>query len=89
MRFIREQTIHCESEMNLAKPKKAPSKANTKGGESKIKGLPTLEDFLLRRDFTGALTLLEFKLKCQDGSTKELLLWIGYCAFHFGNSGLV
>ena len=34
---------------------------------------------------TGALTLLEFKLKCQDGSVKELLLWIGYCAFHLGN----
>ena len=33
----------------------------------------------------GALTLLEFKLKCQDGDTKDLLMWIGYCAFHLGN----
>lgn len=33
----------------------------------------------------GALTLLEFKLNCRDGETKDLLLWIGYCAFHQGN----
>lgn len=49
------------------------------------KGQPSLEDFLSKRDYTGALTLLEFKLKCQDGDTKELLNWIGYCAFHLGN----
>ena len=33
------------------------------GQQAKAKGLPTLEDFLGVRDFTGALTLLEFKLK--------------------------
>jgi intraflagellar transport protein 56 len=74
--------------MNLAKPKKNLNKgAAGKNGtdKSKTKGLPTLEDFLGVRDFTGALTLLEFKLKCQDGDTKDLLLWIGYCAFHLGN----
>jgi intraflagellar transport protein 56 len=49
------------------------------------KGQPSLDDFILARDFVGALTLLEFRLKCQDGDTKELLLWIGYVAFHVGN----
>lgn len=49
------------------------------------KGQPSLDDFILARDYTGALTLLEFRLKCQDGDTKELLLWIGYVAFHLGN----
>jgi intraflagellar transport protein 56 len=44
-----------------------------------------VEEFLAKRDYIGALTLLEFKLKCQDGETKDLLLWIGYCAFHLGN----
>lgn len=58
----------------------APSKAGTKG-----KGQPSLDDFLLKRDYTGALALLEFQLKCQDGDLKELLLWIGYAAFHLGN----
>jgi intraflagellar transport protein 56 len=74
--------------MNLAKPKKPSSKVKAGAGggqQAKAKGLPTLEDFLGVRDFTGALTLLEFKLKCQDGDTKDLLLWIGYCAFHLGN----
>jgi intraflagellar transport protein 56 len=74
--------------MNLAKPKKSSvksTKAAVGGQQAKTKGLPTLDDFLSIRDFTGALTLLEFKLKCQDGDTKDLLLWIGYCAFHLGN----
>jgi intraflagellar transport protein 56 len=43
------------------------------------------EEFIQNRDYTGALTLLEFQLKCQDGDVKELLLWIGYCSFHIGN----
>ena len=56
-----------------------------KGGGAASKGLPTLADFVSARNYTGGLTLLEFKLKCRDGDTKELLLWIGYCAFHLGN----
>ena len=39
---------------------------NSKGG----KGQPTLDEFLAKRDFTGALTLLEFQLKCRDGDAK-------------------
>ena len=52
---------------------------------SNNKGLPTLSEFITSRNYTGALTLLEFKLKCRDGDPKDLLLWIGYCAFHLGN----
>jgi intraflagellar transport protein 56 len=55
----------------------------TKAGNAK--GQPSLEDFIVKRDYTGALTLLEFRLRCQDGDAKDLLLWIGYCAFHIGN----
>lgn len=64
---------------SIAKAKKPP--AQKKGA----KGQPSMEEFLSKRDYTGALTLLEFKLKCQDGDTKDLLNWIGYCAFHLGN----
>lgn len=46
---------------------------------------PSLEQFILNRDYTGALALLEFRLKCQDGDTKDLLMWIAYCSFHLGN----
>ena len=45
----------------------------------------TVDEYLTKRDYTGALTLLEFKLKGQDGDIKDLLMWIGYCAFHLGN----
>ena len=64
-----------------AKPKTGGPKAATKS----VKGQPSLEEFLEKRDYTGALALLEFKLRCQDGDMKELLMWIGYCSFHLGN----
>lgn len=63
--------------------------AKPKGGAIKqkqqAKGQPSVDDFLSKRDYTGALALLEFKLRCQDGDMKDLLMWIGYCAFHLGN----
>lgn len=64
----------------MAKIKKT-SVTKTKGG----KGEPSLEEFILNRDYTGALALLEFRLKCQDGDSKELLMWIGYCSFHLSH----
>lgn len=65
----------------------APSKTKKSINNAKknVKGQPTIDEFLVKRDYTGALTLLEFKLKCQDGEIKDLLMWIGYCAFHLGN----
>ena len=66
-----------------AKPKARPTK-NEKA-KSGAKGQPNVEDFFYVRDYTGALALLEFRLKCQDGDIKELMLWIGYAAFHLGN----
>lgn len=70
--MLKSKSIKNNKQTNAAKNKNA-------------KGQPQLEDFINLRDYTGALTLLEFRLKCQDGDTKELLLWIGYCAFHLGN----
>ena len=56
-----------------------------KSAKQSSKGQPSLEEFLDKRDYTGALALLEFKLRCQDGDMKDLLMWIGYCSFHLGN----
>jgi intraflagellar transport protein 56 len=70
------------------KPKVNPlttGKGGNVAGNKNNKGQPSLDDFIARRDYTGALTLLEFRLKCQDGETRDLLMWIGYCAFHIGN----
>jgi len=55
----------------------------------KEKKVPTKEDFIKKRDFTGALALLEFQRRNGDNIDSEedeieLLMWIGYCAFHLG-----
>ncbi|THD27062.1 Tetratricopeptide repeat protein 26 [Fasciola hepatica] len=48
------------------------------------KELPKLEEFLAKRDYTGALTLLEFQRSCGKVSL-ETDLWIAYSAFHLGD----
>ena len=65
----------------VQRPRKPPATKAKVGA----KGQPSLQDFIQARDYTGALALLEFKLKCQDGNMKDLLMWIGYAAFHLGN----
>jgi intraflagellar transport protein 56 len=65
----------------VQRPRKAPPTKAKVGA----KGQPSLQDFIQARDYTGAMALLEFKLKCQDGNMKDLLMWIGYAAFHLGN----
>lgn len=65
---------------SIAKPKKVAA-----GKSKNAKGQPSFDEFVEKRDYTGALALLEYKLKCQEGDVKELLLWIGYCSFHLGN----
>ncbi|XP_034248854.1 intraflagellar transport protein 56 [Thrips palmi] len=59
-----------------------PPTGNTTGANQKA--LPKLEDFLSARDYTGALTLLEFNQGSgkTDGNSEQ---WIGYCAFHLGD----
>ncbi|XP_029169926.1 intraflagellar transport protein 56 [Nylanderia fulva] len=47
------------------------------------KETPKLVDFLEKRDYIGALTLLEFE--SSTGSSLETDLWMGYCAFHLGD----
>ena len=45
--------------------------------------LPTLDDFLDKRDYTGASVLLDFQSK--ERSAVEHSLWKAYCAFHNGD----
>lgn len=63
-----------------ARVKKNTAKAVTTKGKSQ-----SIEEFLASQDFVGAITLLEFKLKCRDGDPKDLLYWIAYCSVHLGN----
>ncbi|GAB1869020.1 Tetratricopeptide repeat protein 26 [Camponotus japonicus] len=67
--------------MILSRAKPASSEGVRKSASRKE--IPKLEDFLEKRDYIGALTLLEF-----DNSTSSSLetdLWMGYCAFHLGD----
>ncbi|KAJ8664266.1 hypothetical protein QAD02_005928 [Eretmocerus hayati] len=66
------------------------------GGEGRSGGgreLPRLEELVSRRDYTGALTLLEFEAAEAENHTHQQQqresdtrqLWIAYCAFHLGD----
>lgn len=52
--------------------------------QSKKKKLPKLTDFLTKRDYIGAMTLLEF-LQSTGQPHEKSDLWIAYCAFHLGD----
>lgn len=72
--------------MILSRTKPATQKSAISNAPTAIakKELPKLEEFLAKRDYTGALTLLEFQRSC--GKVNLITdLWIAYSAFHLGD----
>ncbi|XP_076292547.1 tetratricopeptide repeat domain 26 [Lasioglossum baleicum] len=67
--------------MILSRSKPVSSEGVKKSASEKR--IPKLEEFLEKRDYTGALTLLEFN--SGSGSNLDTELWMGYCAFHLGD----
>lgn len=67
--------------MILSRSKPASSEGTRKSVSRT--NVPKLEEFLEKRDYIGALTLLEFN--STSGSNVESELWMGYCAFHLGD----
>ncbi|XP_033364702.1 intraflagellar transport protein 56 [Bombus vosnesenskii] len=65
----------------LSRAKPAASEGVRKSASDKR--TPKLEEFLEKRDYTGALTLLEFNNTSETTVNSEL--WMGYCAFHLGD----
>ncbi|XP_050490206.1 intraflagellar transport protein 56 [Bombus huntii] len=65
----------------LSRAKPAASEGVRKSASDKR--TPKLEEFLEKRDYTGALTLLEFNNASETTVNSEL--WMGYCAFHLGD----
>ena len=49
------------------------------------KSIPSLEDFVTRRDYMGAIALLEFQQGSEELSEEDACLWLGYCASHLGD----
>lgn len=73
--------------LSRKKPAVGPGSGNTVSSakdSKKKRKLPKLEDFLQMRDFTGAITLLEFNRNSGKAS-EETNLWIAYTAFHLGD----
>ncbi|GIY25285.1 intraflagellar transport protein 56 [Caerostris extrusa] len=71
--------------MLLSRTKPAQTAGNTVSSDPKSRSkVPTLEEFVKNRDFTGALTLLEFTRNSGKGDLKNDL-WIAYCAFHLSD----
>ena len=68
----------------LSFSKKSKNKFNkTTKSKSSLRKRLNLADFVSRRDYEGALALLEFNLK-SGAATALTNWWIGYCAFHLG-----
>ncbi|XP_063980878.1 intraflagellar transport protein 56 [Diachasmimorpha longicaudata] len=67
--------------MILSRAKPALSDASRK--PIARKDIPKLEEFLEKRDYAGALALIEFNANSSNALETET--WIGYCAFHLGD----
>ncbi|XP_064477937.1 intraflagellar transport protein 56-like isoform X2 [Ornithodoros turicata] len=70
--------------MLLSRTKPAAGPDGARKDRQQRSRVPSLQELLKERDFTGALTLVEFARNSGKG-TLETDLWIAYCAFHLGN----
>ncbi|XP_071963993.1 intraflagellar transport protein 56-like isoform X2 [Antedon mediterranea] len=71
--------------LSRQKPATGPGSTTPASQENKKKKqMPTLDEFLQLRDYTGAITLLEFTRNNGKGSDEQDS-WIAYCAFHLGD----
>nr|XP_026490875.1 intraflagellar transport protein 56 [Vanessa tameamea] len=69
--------------MILSRSKPANDNRSHSNSSGKKATFPELEDFILKRDYTGAITMLEF-LK-HDGNTDVWInAWTAWCWFHLG-----
>uniref|UniRef100_A0A452RKI3 Intraflagellar transport protein 56 n=1 Tax=Ursus americanus TaxID=9643 RepID=A0A452RKI3_URSAM len=72
------------SMLSRAKPAVGGDLPHTDKRKKKGRKIPKLEELLSQRDFTGAITVLEFKRHVGE-QEEDTNLWIGYCAFHLGD----
>uniref|UniRef100_A0A914C3E8 Intraflagellar transport protein 56 n=1 Tax=Acrobeloides nanus TaxID=290746 RepID=A0A914C3E8_9BILA len=52
--------------------------------KKKVEGIKELEEFLDKRDYAGAMSLLEHRRKTED-TDAATSLWLAHCAFHAGD----
>jgi len=78
---ITPATMIMSRSKNAAKSKRAAAEKSNKPK------LPQVEECVQNRDYTGAITLLEFDRDTEDldeEKRQNILMWIGYCAAHLG-----
>uniref|UniRef100_A0A914VKT0 Intraflagellar transport protein 56 n=1 Tax=Plectus sambesii TaxID=2011161 RepID=A0A914VKT0_9BILA len=72
--------------LSRLRPAKKKQEAAAAAAEKldKKKKIPELQEYLDKRDYAGAMSLLQFQ---QKGEKNDLLtdLWLGHCAFHAGD----
>ncbi|KAI9188078.1 hypothetical protein H9P43_002469 [Blastocladiella emersonii ATCC 22665] len=71
------------SRVKAASSTAAPANAAPEKGAGR--SLPTLDSFLVERDYQGAMTLLEFERASGTALQPYNWLWTGYAAFHMGD----
>ncbi|CAI5442234.1 unnamed protein product [Caenorhabditis angaria] len=60
------------------------SNAASSSQPRKVQKMPELEEFLMKKDYQGAISLLEFKAKESPEWDEARSLWLGHCYFHAG-----
>ncbi|XP_004921964.1 intraflagellar transport protein 56 isoform X2 [Bombyx mori] len=70
--------------MILSRSKPASESRSSTASSTVKKNFPELEDFLLKRDYVGALTMLEF-LKHEGNKDVWCDVWSAWCWFHLGD----
>ena len=76
--------------MILSKARVAPGGDAGAGARAKAAGakLPDLGELIARRDYQGAITMLEFRRASAAGKKDvEVLSWLAYCYVHYGEHG--
>lgn len=73
--------------LSRAKPAQDPNDKAARDASlaSRKKQVPELKDFLDRRDYIGAITLLEFN-KSAGQPLEDSEMWLGFCFCHLGES---
>lgn len=70
--------------LSRTKTDSAKSSQRDSGSSVKKRAIPTFEEFLTRRDYVGAKTLLKYSKDYDEEDDRDKSFWLAYCDFHLG-----
>lgn len=83
------QTLNDNSHLQILSRIKSDSAKSTQqrnsGSAMARRKIPTFEEFLLRRDYVGAQTILKYSKEYDEIDEGLKDLWIAFCNFHLGD----